>query len=67
VRCEWTQDLRPVVDRTIQMDGLVELHLTLDKDHPIADASPPGRLLSWSPRGCVVVYFSYFSLSFGGH
>jgi hypothetical protein len=38
VRCEWTQELRPIGDRTVPMGELVELHVTLDKDHPIADA-----------------------------
>jgi hypothetical protein len=37
VRCEWTQELRPIGDQTVPMGELVELHVTLDRDHPIAD------------------------------
>jgi hypothetical protein len=39
VTCRWEQDLTPIGERAVAAGELVELHVTLDKQHPIADTA----------------------------
>lgn len=39
VTCRWEQDLTPVGERAVAAGELVELHVTLDELHPIADTA----------------------------
>src|SRR5689334_14143636 len=39
VTCRWEQDLTPVGERAVAAGELVELHVTLDEQHPVADTA----------------------------